>query len=200
MIESTNGESRGGKVREALKILPLLGLVMAVALAMYTPSGRHYALATLYHLGPSKARQWVIDQCSEGESFDVELLMLGAGDKEIDVRRKSILAMDRNGARSSLAIPLLIQLSEKHEDYRTRGSAVHALGHVTEQFESVGAAILLATKDENINVVIAAGMSADKLKSKLSNAVYKSIQDRIEVRVLIDSSGVKSLRIPAKSG
>lgn len=182
-----------------LRALPLLGVVIVSGLALLTQSGRHYSLATAQHLGPLKAREWVIEQCREGKSFDIDLIMVGATDSAFEIRQKSILALDRNGERAGPAIPLLIQLTKTHEDYRTRGLAVHALGKVTEQYESVGAAILGATKDENVNVVIAAGMSADSLKSKLKAEIYLAIQAQIERQIIIHSSGVKTLRLPDKS-
>lgn len=182
-----------------LRLGLLIILLFVVGSLVFTKDGRRYSLGALYHIGPKALRIWVVDQGRSGTDFDIDLMMMGAQDSVFVIRQKSILAMDRNGEKSGPGIPLLIHLIEAHKDYRTRGLAVHALGEVKEQYESVGAAILLAAKDENVNVVIAAGMSADSLKESLKPELYKAIKNEIEAQILINSSGVKTLRIRDRS-
>ena len=140
-------------------------------------------------------------ECSEkGANFDIDILMLGAQDRAFPVRQRAILAMDRQGNRSAPAISLLIHLISNHEDYRTRGLAVHALGKMDEQYFDIAAALLYATQDKNINVVIAASMSAERLKDKLDPRKYQNIEELVTSRIVVESSGVKRLRIQGDEG
>lgn len=193
-------EERPRGSRRFLKLALLFLLGLGLSWALFGMNIRRSALAALYHLGPEKVRLWTVECSEKGANFDIELLMLGAEDREFSVRQRAILAMDRNGSQSTPAISLLIHLIAKHEDYRTRGLAVHALGKMDEQYFDIAAALLYATQDKNINVVIAASMSAERLKDKLDPEKYQNIEALVTSRIVVESSGVKRLRIQEDQG